>query len=81
MTDRFREDYSIPEGETSVKPVSLIAVLVFAVVAIAHLVRLLFQVELVVGGSVVPLWVSVVGLFLAAALAFGLFREGREPRT
>lgn len=63
------------------KPASLIAVLVFSLVATAHLVRVLFQLEVTVGGAVVPIWVSVVGCFIAAALAFGLFREGNEPRA
>lgn len=61
------------------KPASLIAVLVFSLVAAAHLVRLLFRLEIAIGGTAVPMWVSVVGFFVAATLAFALFREGREP--
>ena len=63
------------------KPASLIAVLVFSLVAVAHLVRLSFQIEVTVAGAIVPLWVSVVGFFGAAVLAFALSREGQEPRA
>jgi len=60
------------------KPASLIAVLVFAAIAVAHLLRLLFGVDVVVGGVVLGMWLSVVGFFVAAALAVALAREGRE---
>jgi len=70
-----------PERERPLKPASLIAVLVFSLVAAAHLVRLSFQVEVTVAGRIVPMWVSVVGFFVAAVLAFTLSREGQEPQT
>jgi len=59
-------------------PVSLFAVLVFSVVAVAHLLRLIFQVEVLVGGAVIPMWVSVVGLVVTAALATALWREAQS---
>ena len=60
------------------KPASLLAVLVFSLVAIAHLLRLISQVEILVGGAVVPMWVSVVGLLVAGTLAVALWREARS---
>lgn len=59
------------------KPASLIAVLIFSLVAIAHLLRLVLQVEVLVGGAPVPMWVSVVGLLVPGALAVALWREAQ----
>lgn len=57
-------------------PAAFLAMLVFAVVAVSHLARVLFQVDVVIGGTAIPLWVSGVGFLITAALAFGLWREG-----
>ena len=54
---------------------SMLAILVFSLVAVAHLLRLLFQVEMFIGGATVPLWASVIGTVVPAALAVGLWRE------
>lgn len=61
------------------KPASLLAVVVFSLVALSHLLRLALQVEVLVGGAVIPMWVSVVGLLVTALLAIGLWRESRSP--
>ena len=42
---------------------------VFAAVAVAHVVRLATGFEIVVGGAVVPVWVSGLGALIAALLA------------
>ena len=42
---------------------------VFAVVAVAHVVRLITGFEIVVGGVIVPVWVSFLGVLIAALLA------------
>jgi len=60
------------------KPASLMAVFVFSLVAIAHLLRLISQVEVLVGGATVPMWVSVVGLIVPGALAVALWREAQS---
>jgi hypothetical protein len=57
------------------KPASLLAVLVFALVALAHLARLVLRTEVLVGGAAVPMWTSVLGLLVAAGLAIALWRE------
>ena len=54
---------------------SQLAILVFSLVALAHLLRLIFQIEILVGGEIVPIWVSVIGLVVPGALAVGLWRE------
>ena len=57
------------------KPASLLAVLVFALVALSHLARLVFRVEVVVAGAVIPMWVSGLGFVVGVALAEALWRE------
>jgi hypothetical protein len=60
----------------SQKTFSLIAGLVFLIVAIAHLCRLLLKWDVVLNGWTVPMWISVVALIVAGYLAF----EGLRPR-
>ena len=60
------------------KPASLLAALIFSLVALSHLLRLVLRVEVLVGGAVMPMWVSVVGLVVTAALAAALWRESRS---
>jgi len=59
------------------KPASLLSVFVFSLVALSHLLRLVLQVEVVVAGAVVPMWLSLMGLVVTGALAVGLSREAR----
>ena len=42
---------------------------IFATVAVIHLVRLFTGIEIVVGGVVAPVWVSFPGTLIAALLA------------
>lgn len=55
---------------------SMLAILLFTLVAIAHLVRLIYGIEVTVGGWSVPEWVSVAGVIVPVAIAFLLWREG-----
>ena len=50
---------------------------VFAVIALAHLYRIVRPFEVVVAGSVIPQWVSIVGLIIAGILSLMLWRESR----
>jgi len=59
------------------RPASSIAALVFSLVAIAHLLRLIFQVQVLVGGATLPMWVSVAGLIVPGAFALALWREAQ----
>jgi hypothetical protein len=60
------------------KPFTTLAVAIFALIALAHLCRLIWGLEVVVGGAMVPLWVSLPGLIVAAGLALMLWRESRS---
>ena len=61
------------------KPFTTIAVAVFALVAVVHLLRLFAGWEVVVAGIVIPVWLSWIGLILAGGLAVMLWRENRTP--
>ena len=59
------------------KPFSTIAVVIFAILSLAHILRLIFRWEVIVNGFIVPQWVSVPACILTGALAFMLWREAR----
>jgi hypothetical protein len=61
------------------KPFTTIAIAVFTLVAVAHLLRLVFGWEVVVTGYVVPVWWSALGLIVAGGLALMVWREARAP--
>jgi len=60
-----------------VKPFTTIAVVVFSVVAIVHLLRLFMGWEVIVTGFVIPVWWSAFGLVIAGGLAIMVWREAR----
>jgi hypothetical protein len=60
------------------KPASLVASIALAVVAIAHALRLVFHTEAIIGGMVIPMWVSALGGVAAAVLSILVFREARS---
>jgi hypothetical protein len=51
---------------------------VFAVVAFAHMVRLITGFEIVVDGVIVPVWVSFLGALIAALLAVWMMVAARR---
>ena len=57
------------------KPATTIAIGVFCLVALAHLLRIVFGLEFTVGNVTVPVWASVLGILIPAALAIGLYKE------
>jgi hypothetical protein len=54
-----------------------VASALFALFAIAHILRLATKTEVVVGGNPVGLWVSVVALIVAAILSLWFWRLSR----
>ena len=60
------------------KPFTTVAVVLFALIALVHLLRLLLGWNVTVNGTVVPEWASGLGLVITAWLALMLWREGRR---
>lgn len=64
--------------EETVKPASILGAIIFGLVALAHLLRLILGVEVIAGGYVIPLWISIPGFLVPGALAVALWRESRR---
>jgi hypothetical protein len=60
----------------SQKTFSLVAGLIFLLIAVMHVLRLAFKWEVVVNGWSVPMWVSAVAIGIPAYLAFEGLRLG-----
>lgn len=52
-----------------------LAILLFTLVAIAHLLRVVFNVGITVGTWVVPQWVSVLAVIVPGGIAWALWKE------
>ena len=60
------------------KPFTMIAVVVFTLVAILQLVRVLAGWDVNIAGVHVPIWASVIACIVAAGLAVMLAREAKR---
>lgn len=60
------------------RPATLITVLILAIIAAAHLLRLIFQSNVTVGATEIPVWSSVPALLIAAGLAWWLWNENKR---
>ena len=60
------------------RPFTSLAAIIFAVVALAHLMRLIYGWVVTIVGADVPIWTSVLGLVIAGGLAAGLWWESRK---
>lgn len=59
------------------KPAVIVSIVFLLAVALIHLLRLLFAVDVTVAETVIPMWVSVVACIGTAALALWLWWEER----
>jgi len=59
------------------KPAALVAVLFLSVVALLHVLRLIFQVQFTVGSTEIPMWASVFAVIGPGVLAVWLWKEQR----
>jgi hypothetical protein len=59
----------------------LITSILFLLIAFLHAIRLLQGWQVTIGGAVVPLWVSRIGLAISGFLAYEGFRLGRRIRS
>jgi hypothetical protein len=57
------------------KPPSLVAAIVFWLIAIVRLLRVLLRVRVTAGSHDIPLWLSAVAFVVLGALGMWLWRE------
>ena len=60
------------------KTFSILAGVIFLLVAAVHLLRLVFRWEVILAGWQVPLWISAVAFLIAASLAYEGFRLSKN---
>ncbi len=60
------------------KPAALTATVFLALVALAHLLRLVLGVDVRAEGVTIPLWLSAAACVFTGGLAMLLWREGRR---
>jgi hypothetical protein len=57
------------------KPATTIVMFLLIAVAITHLLRFVFHVNVIVDSMIIPMWVSIPGCIVPAVLALVLWRE------
>ena len=60
------------------QPASLVAGILFLLLAVAQLCRFILGIEVVAAGIVIPLWPSAVAAVVLAVLSFWLLKERRK---
>lgn len=58
----------------------IVAGVVFALMALIHLARLYFQFPIIVGTTLIPLWVNILGLVVAAGLSYWMFSSAKNSK-
>ncbi len=61
-----------------VTPVTIAAIIIFAFVAAMHVIRYFSGWEVTVNGTVIPLWVSILGALVPAVMACLLLCEAKK---
>jgi hypothetical protein len=56
---------------------SLLAIIVFVLVAVAHLLRMVSGTVVVIGGVDIPQWVSALGVIIPGLIAWMLWKESK----
>ena len=65
-------------SEKLLKPFTMMAVVLLALIAVLHLLRLVLGWEVAVNGLVVPFWPSAIAFVIVAGLAIMVWREARR---
>ena len=60
------------------KPFTIVAIVVFTLVALAQLLRVVLGWEVTVNGIFIPFWMSVIACVIGATLAVMLWRENNK---
>jgi hypothetical protein len=62
------------------KPFTTIAIVIFSLIAIGHLIRMFFGWEVMINGIYIPLWVSGIAVVIFVELAYMLWRESQQRK-
>ena len=62
---------------TRPKPFTWIAAAIFALMGLAHIIRLFTNFQVILGSHSVPMWVSYVAIVITAFMSWMLCREAR----
>ena len=62
---------------TRTRPFTLIAAIIFALMALAHVYRLVTHFQIIVGSHTIPMAVSWIALAVTGLLAVMLYKESR----
>jgi uncharacterized membrane protein len=65
--------------EGCMKASAIVTVIFLLIVSVAHLLRLIFQTQIMVNTSAVPMWMSAAACIVTAALAIWLWTDNRKP--
>jgi hypothetical protein len=60
------------------KPFTALSIFILALIALGHLLRIVFQWEVAINGTSVPVWISAVPALFFGGLAYLLWRESRR---
>ena len=60
------------------KPFTLIAAVIFGLMALLHVYRLMTHFKVIVGTHTIPQYVSWIAIIVTGLLSYGLFREARR---
>ena len=56
---------------------TVLAIIVFIVVAVGHLYRMVSGTEVSINGDIVPQWISVPGVLIPGLIAWVLWKESK----
>ena len=59
------------------KPFTIVAIVLFSLIAIVQLARLILGWEVSVNGVAIPMWVSCIAFVIAGGVAVMVWREAR----
>ena len=60
------------------RPFTLVAAIIFGLMALAHIYRLFTHFQVIAGTHVIPQFVSWIAILVTGVLSYGLFREARR---
>ncbi len=60
------------------KPFTALSIFILSLIALGHLLRIIFQWEAVINGTSIPVWISAVPTLFFGGLAYLLWKESRR---